>query len=264
MATNPFDLQKPIEGIKKIIIVGSGKGGVGKSTVTSNLALAMAKKGFKVGVLDGDLYGPSLPRIFGALNQKLQIDDMNKIHPITRYGLKLMSLGFLIKDGDAVIWRGPMLFKALEQFFRDVLWGELDYLFIDLPPGTGDVALTIAQKIPVDGAITVCTPQNLALIDAQKAIDMFEKVNIPLLGMVENMASFIPPGSTEPISLFPKGQLDTYLKTNNIKKLAEIPFNTSLGQAGEMGIPVLESDPDCLESKAFKDLADLIGETVPL
>ncbi|MEO0336223.1 MAG: P-loop NTPase, partial [Pseudomonadota bacterium] len=204
---NPFDQQKPIEGIKKILAVGSGKGGVGKSTVSVNLAAALKKQGFKVGLLDADIYGPSLPRLLGALGQKPQLDENNKILPIVRQGMKLMSIGFLIDEDKAVVWRGPMLFKAMDQFFRDVAWGELDYLLIDLPPGTGDIALTAAQKVPINGAITVCTPQNLAFVDAKKAIDMFDQINVPHLGVVENMAYFKASPDADPVSLFPAGDM---------------------------------------------------------
>ena len=255
---NPFDQQKPIEGIKKILIVGSGKGGVGKSTVSANLALALSKKGKKVGLLDADLYGPSVPRLFGCLNQRPELSDNKKILPLSRYGIKLMSIGFLTDENAAVIWRGPMLFKAMDQFFRDVDWGELDYLIIDLPPGTGDIALTVAQKIPVDGAITVCTPQNLALIDAKKAIDMFEKTKTKHLGLVENMAYFKPNEDSEPIQLFPKGDLDTYIEAKGIQKLVQIPFQPKIGLSAEVGIPVVHSDPESEEAKAFITLADRI------
>jgi len=175
--TNPFLQQAPVAGIQKIIAVGSGKGGVGKSTVSVNLALALKKQGLKVGLLDADIYGPSLPRLMGALNQKVEISEDGKMIPVKRLGLSLMSIGFIVDEAQAVVWRGPMLFKAMDQFFRDTAWGELDVLVVDLPPGTGDVALTLAQKVPVSGAVVVSTPQNLALADAKKAFDMFDKVN---------------------------------------------------------------------------------------
>ena len=167
-----------------------------------------------------------------------------------------MSIGFLIEENSAVIWRGPMLFKAIDQFFRDVEWGSLDYLLIDLPPGTGDIALSIAQKVPVDGAITVCTPQNMALTDAKKAIDMFHKINIPILGVVENMCHFTPPGQTEPIPLFPKGDLDTFLEAQKIPKLAELPFSPNLALSCEAGVPATESDPQV--AKLFQTLCQKI------
>lgn len=255
---NPFDQQKPIEGIKNILVVGSGKGGVGKSTVTVNLAYALKQAGQKVGVLDADIYGPSLPRMMGAIGQKPPILPNEKIQPLVRQGLKLMSMGFLVDEGQAVVWRGPMLFKAIEQFFRDVDWGELDTLVIDLPPGTGDVALTIAQKVPVKGAITVCTPQNMALVDAKKAINMFDQINIPLLGVVENMSYFKATPEAEPQQLFPAGDLNTYLETNKIKKLGCIPFHPTVGLSSEAGIPVVQSAPQSEEGQAFQSIANEI------
>lgn len=237
--TNPFLQQAPIEGIKKIIAVGSGKGGVGKSTVAINLAMALKKDGLKVGLLDADIYGPSVPRLTGTLNQKVEINDKGKMLPVQRMGLKLMSIGYVVEEGLAVVWRGPMLFKAMDQFFRDTDWGELDVLVVDLPPGTGDIALTMAQKVPVSGAIVVCTPQNLALADAKKAFDMFEKTNVPLLGAIENMAYLERNG--EKIQLFPRGELNQFLDLKKVKKLAAVPFDPSIGLASESGIPYVES-----------------------
>ncbi|MCB0421570.1 MAG: Mrp/NBP35 family ATP-binding protein [Bdellovibrionales bacterium] len=264
MAQNPFDNQQVVPGIKKIIVVGSGKGGVGKSTVSTNLALALKKLGFKVGLLDGDLYGPSVPRMFGALHQRPAVTADQKIIPIERYGLKLMSMGFLVEEDNALIWRGPMLFKAIDQFFKDVQWGELDYLVIDLPPGTGDVPLTMAQKVPISGAVTVCTPQNLALIDAKKAIDMFRKMEVPMVGVVENMAYMLAPGSSEKIQLFPKGELDSYLEKEQIPKVTQVPFNTHVSIASESGIPTMESYPDSEEGASFLSLAKAVVEKVPV
>ena len=255
---NPFDNQAPVEGIKHIITVGSGKGGVGKSTVTVNLALALAKQGKKVGLLDADIYGPSLPRMMGTMGQKPEMDENQKIIPLIRHGIKLMSMGFLVPEDSAVIWRGPMLFKAIDQFFKDVLWGELDYLIIDLPPGTGDVALTIAQKVPVSGAIAVSTPQNMALIDAKRAIDMFDRINIPILGVVENMAYMNAPNSKEKIQLFPRGDLDQYLEAKHIPKITEVPFDPSVGLSCESGMPTLLSSPNSDEATAFKAIAQAV------
>lgn len=259
---NPFEQQKPIEGIAHILVVGSGKGGVGKSTVATNLALALQKRGSRVGLLDADLYGPSLPRMLGAIGQRPEVDQRGRLQPLTRYGMKIMSLGFLVEEDTAVVWRGPMLFKAMDQFFRDVDWGELDYLVIDLPPGTGDVALTVAQKVPVSGGLVVSTPQNMSLVDAKKATDMFEKINVPLLGVVENMSSFLPPGQDEPIQLFPKGDLDAYLDSKNLEKLVEIPFHPHVGLSSEAGLPVVESSPQSPEAEAFQKLAEKVESAV--
>lgn len=253
MSTNPFTQQAPIEGVKKIILVGSGKGGVGKSTLAANLALALKQSGLKVGLLDADIYGPSIPRLFGAINQKISLNAEKKMEPIVRHGLKIMSMGFLTNEGQAVVWRGPMLVKAFEQFFREVAWGELDFLVIDLPPGTGDVAITIAQKVPVTGGIVVSTPQNLSLVDAKKAIDMFVQLHIPLLGVIENMA-FMQVGS-ERIQLFPRGEMDTYLDAHGIKKLAQIPFDTLIGMSSEAGMPCVISDSTSETAGVFMKLA---------
>ena len=259
---NPWEQQSPIEGIQKIIVIGSGKGGVGKSTVSVNLAMALKNKGYRVGLLDADLYGPSLPRLMGLLDQDPpEIDPQNKILPLIRHGLKLMSMGLLIKEDSAVIWRGPMLFKAIDQFLKDVNWGSLDYLLIDLPPGTGDITLSIAQKVPVNGALVVCTPQNLALIDAKKAIDMFQKIHVPVIGIIENMSTFTPPGQTQAIELFPKGTLNVFLEAKKIPKLAELPFMTSTALSCEAGIPAVESDVET--AKVFATLAQKVLSTNP-
>lgn len=258
---NPFLQQAPIPGVKKIIAVGSGKGGVGKSTVAVNLALALKKKGHSVGILDADIYGPSIPRMMGLLGQKPEVDAANKIHPVRGFGINVMSIGFLVEESAAVVWRGPMLFKAMDQFFRDVAWGELDYLIVDLPPGTGDVALTLAQKVPVSGAIVVCTPQNVALTDAKKAIDMFERINIPLLGVIENMSYMTGPGG-ERIQLFPRGELDQYLDVKKITKLGQIPFYQEVGLGCEAGIPVVESHLGDIEAAEFVALAVRLDEAM--
>lgn len=259
---NPFDQQQAIPGVKHIIAISSGKGGVGKSTVAANLAMALSKRN-KVGLLDADIYGPSVPRMLGALNQKPNINDNNMLEPIVRYGIKLMSIGFLVEEGAAVVWRGPMLFKAMDQFLRDVNWGELDYLVIDLPPGTGDVQLSIAQKIPVAGAIVVSTPQNISLIDVKKSIDMFNRVGVKILGLVENMSYMLNPASGERIQMFPKGELDTFLKQKEIPKIGEIPFNPSVGMAAEAGIPIVESHSSGVEALEFMRIANRIREILP-
>ena len=254
---SPFDKQAPIEGVKNIVLVGSGKGGVGKSTLSLNLAMAIKNQGHKVALLDGDLYGPSIPRLIGALDQAPFIDKNQKLHPLRRFGLSLMSLGFLVPEHEAVVWRGPMLFKAIGQFFHDVEWGQLDYLLIDLPPGTGDVALTVAQKVPVQGAVVVCTPQNLALADAKKAVNMFSQVNIPCLGLVENMGPYVDDqGRT--IELFPSGQLQAFAHSNKLELLASIPFDPNIGKACEAGVPFVEADPASPTAQIFTQLAQRV------
>jgi ATP-binding protein involved in chromosome partitioning len=259
MATmNPFEQQRPIPGVKKIIAVSSGKGGVGKSTVSTNLALALSKKGQKVGLLDADIYGPSLPRMMGSLNQKPGITPEQKLIPVERYGLKLMSIGFMIDEALAVVWRGPMLFKAMDQFLRDVQWGELDYLVVDLPPGTGDVQLSLAQKVPVAGTVIVSTPQNISLIDVKRAIDMWERVQVPVLGVVENMSYMVNPANGEKIQMFPKGELKSYMDSKKLPLLGEVPFNPSVGLACEAGIPIVESNPVSAETQSFLSIAEKI------
>lgn len=266
MATTHQSLEAPIPlpGIKYIISIGSGKGGVGKSTITANLALALQKTGAKVGLLDADIHGPSIPRLFGCLHQHPNFNENQKIEPLVRYGIKLMSIGFLVEETTAIIWRGPMLFKALDQFFNDVEWGELDYLLIDLPPGTGDVQLTMAQKVPVNGALVVTTPQNMSLSDVKKAVDMFEKMNIPIIGVIENMAYLITLGQKEKIQLFPKGELNQYLDEHKIKKIVELPFYPTLAITSEAGIPILESDPKGDEAKVFSQMAALIRDQLKI
>ena len=260
---NPFDQQKAIPGVKHILAISSGKGGVGKSTVATNLALALSKTA-KVGLLDADIYGPSIPRMMGAVNQKLDISPDQRLSPLTRFGMRLMSIGFIIEENAAVVWRGPMLFKAMDQFLRDVQWGELDYLIVDLPPGTGDIQLSLAQKVPVAGAVIVSTPQNVALVDAKKAIDMWGRVSVPILGMIENMSYMLNPVSGEKIQMFPRGEMDGYLDSKKIAKLGEVPFNPTVSMCGEAGIPVVESHPKSAEAQAFFAIAKLISEKLPL
>ena len=260
---NPFDQQKPIPGVSKIIAVSSGKGGVGKSTVSSNLAISLAQLGKKVGLLDADIYGPSQPRMMGALNQKPEISKDNKILPIERHGIKVMSMGFLVDEDMAVAWRGPMLFKAMNQLFYDVDWGELDYLLVDLPPGTGDVQLSMVQKVPVAGALTICTPQNIALADVKKSIDMFERVNVPILGVIENMAYFVNPESPEEkIQIFPKGDLKAFLDSKSIDHLGEIPMLSHVALACEMGIPYTAQKSGDAVSEAYKTMASKVTEQI--
>ncbi len=251
---NPFEQQKQIPNVKHIIAVSSGKGGVGKSTVATNLALALSQHA-KVGLLDADIYGPSIPRMLGANQQKLSFSADGKIQPLVKFGLKIMSIGFLVDENAALIWRGPMLFKAMDQFFKDVEWGDLDILVIDLPPGTGDVQLTMAQKIPISGAVMVSTPQNIALTDVKKAIDMFDKVKIPIIGLVENMSYMLNPINGEKIQLFPKGDLESYLDSKKIQKIGTIPFHTQVSISSESGIPIVEANPNSDEGVAFDQIS---------
>lgn len=218
---------------KSVIAVGSGKGGVGKSTIAAALALGLVRAGSKVGLMDADVYGPSIPHLLGV-NQRPAIED-GKIQPIQVSGLKVISMGFLMAPGEAVIWRGPMLHGAITQFLRDTAWGELDYLIIDMPPGTGDIALTLSQLLPLTGAVVVCTPQDVALLDAAKAIAMFRKVNIPILGMVENMSGFVCPDCHKRHDIFGAGGARRKAEELDIPVLGEVPINMQIRLLGDTG-----------------------------
>jgi len=250
--------EKLLPGVKNTIAVASGKGGVGKSTVAVNLAVALAKDGASVGLIDADIYGPSIPLMLGVKEQPKMIgEDPNnvKLLPLERYGVKLMSIGFLIDDNTPVIWRGPMASGAIKQFMSDVLWGELDYLIFDLPPGTGDIQLTLVQTIPLTGAVVVTTPQDVALIDARKAIKMFERVNVTILGLVENMSYFIAPDTGKRYDIFGNGGGRKAAEEMGIPFLGEIPINPLIREGGDNGKPIVIADPDCEETKKIMEIA---------
>jgi ATP-binding protein involved in chromosome partitioning len=250
--------EKLLPGVKNTIAVASGKGGVGKSTVAVNLAVALAKDGASVGLIDADIYGPSIPLMLGVKEQPKMIgkDPNNvKLLPLERYGVKLMSIGFLIDDNTPVIWRGPMASGAIKQFMSDVLWGELDYLIFDLPPGTGDIQLTLVQTIPLTGAVVVTTPQDVALIDARKAIKMFERVNVTILGLVENMSYFIAPDTGKRYDIFGNGGGKKAAEEMGIPFLGEIPINPLIREGGDNGKPIVIADPDCEETKKIMEIA---------
>ncbi|MEM6798085.1 MAG: Mrp/NBP35 family ATP-binding protein [Planctomycetota bacterium] len=218
---------------KCVIAVGSGKGGVGKSTVASSIAYGLAGDGAKVGLMDADVYGPSVPHLLGVDERPTAVE--NRLQPIQKDGLRVMSMGFMVPKEEAVIWRGPMLHGAVTQFLRDTDWGELDYLIIDMPPGTGDIALTLSQLLPLTGAVVVCTPQDVALLDAVKAIAMFRKVNIPLLGVVENMSYFQCPGCDQRFDVFGTGGAKAKAAEMNVPFLGEVPLNIGIRQRGDSG-----------------------------
>jgi ATP-binding protein involved in chromosome partitioning len=218
---------------KSVIAVGSGKGGVGKSTIAASIALGLARAGSKVGLMDADVYGPSIPHLLGV-NRRPEVED-GRIQPIEVSGLKVISMGFLVPPGEAVVWRGPMLHGAITQFLRDTAWGDLDYLIIDMPPGTGDIALTLSQLLPLSGAVIVCTPQDVALLDAIKAVAMFRKVNIPLLGMVENMSGFIVPETGKRYDIFGAGGAKAKAVELGIPFLGEVPIHIGIREAGDAG-----------------------------
>jgi len=229
--------KRAIPGVGRIIAVASGKGGVGKSTVSVNLALALHNQGYKVGILDADIYGPSLPMMLGV-NEDPQVNEANKIIPPEKFGLKVMSFGFFAPEESAVIWRGPMVMKALQQFFYDVHWGELDFLVIDLPPGTGDAQLTLVQSLPIAGSVIVTTPQNVALLDAVKGIVMFQKTGVPILGVVENMASFHCPSCGVESHIFGAGGAQKVSQKFDVPLLGHVPLMPELRQAGDAGEPL--------------------------
>jgi ATP-binding protein involved in chromosome partitioning len=218
---------------KSVIAIGSGKGGVGKSTIAACLAYGLAGAGSKVGLMDADVYGPSIPHLLGVSGRPYLVD--NRLQPIEKDGLRVMSMGFLVPPGEAVVWRGPMLHGAITQFLRDTDWGQLDYLIIDMPPGTGDVALTLSQLLPLSGAIVVCTPQDLALLDAVKAVAMFRKVNIPVLGMVENMSYFLCPDNDKRYDIFGSGGAKRKADELDVPFLGEVPINIEIRQRGDTG-----------------------------
>jgi ATP-binding protein involved in chromosome partitioning len=237
-------------GVKNIILVGAGKGGVGKSTVAVNLAVGLAKLGAKVGILDADIYGPSMPILTG-LTERPTSADGKRLDPLEAHGVKVMSIGFLIDPDQALIWRGPMVTGALIQLLRDVNWGELDYLILDLPPGTGDVPLTLAQNVRAAGVVLVSTPQDVALADVIRAKLMFDKVSIPILGLVENMSSFVCPHCRQETAIFDHGGAKTAAEKLGIRFLGEIPIDLAIREGGDKGVPVVAGSPDSPQSQAF-------------
>lgn len=249
-----------IPGVKHVIAVSSGKGGVGKSTVSVNLAVALALSGAKVGLLDADIYGPNIPMMMGVTKQPEQKDG--KIVPAESHGVKLISMGFFVPEDTAVVWRGPMVHTAIQQLFRDVLWGELDYLLIDLPPGTGDAQLTLTQLVPLTGAITVTTPQEVALADVRKGMMMFQKVNVPLLGIVENMSYFLCGHCGERTEIFSHGGGERAAATVGIPFLGRIPIDPAIRDGGDSGNPIVVANPASPQSAAFREIAQKIVAAV--
>ena len=247
--------------VKNVILVGAGKGGVGKSTVSVNLAAALAREGAKVGLLDADFYGPSVPLMTGITERPVSPDGKT-LHPLEKHGLKVMSIGFLVEADQALIWRGPMLHGALMQLVRDVRWGELDYLVLDLPPGTGDVALTLSQSVKASGAVLVTTPQDVALADVVRAKQMFDKVHIPVLGIVENMSQFVCPHCSKATAIFNRGGGRKAAEMFNIPFLGEIPLDLKIRESGDAGVPVVLSAPDSPEAQAFMSMARNIAGRV--
>ena len=251
-----------IPGIKHVIAVASGKGGVGKSTIAANLAVALQQTGARVGLCDCDIYGPSISLMFGTRERPVATEE-NKIVPIEQYGLRLMSMGFLLDDTSPAILRGPMVTRYTQQFLRQVEWGELDYLVLDLPPGTGDIQLTIVQTVALAGAIIVTTPQEVALIDARKAATMFEKVNVPVLGLIENMSYFVSPSDGKRYDIFGSGGGEREAKRLGVPVLGQIPIDIATRESGDRGMPIVGEDPQSPVTAEFVKIARRLRETLP-
>lgn len=245
---------KPLPNVKNIIAVASGKGGVGKSTTSVNLALALAAEGAKVGLLDADIYGPSQPRMLGITGQPSS-EDGTSLEPMENYGIQAMSIGFLIDEDTPMIWRGPMVTQALEQLLRDTQWKDLDYLIVDLPPGTGDTQLTLSQKIPVSGAVIVTTPQDIALLDARKGLKMFEKVEVAVLGIIENMSTHICSKCGHEEHIFGAGGGQAMAKENNVDLLGSLPLDITIREQVDSGHPTVASEPEGRIAGIYRDIA---------
>jgi ATP-binding protein involved in chromosome partitioning len=251
-----------IEGVRHIIAVGSGKGGVGKSTVAANLALALTQSGARTGLCDCDIYGPSVAIMFGG-SERPTADDENRIIPIERYGVALMSMGFLLDDGSPAVLRGPMVTRYTQQFLRQVAWGNLDYLILDLPPGTGDIQLTIVQTVALSGAVIVTTPQEVALIDARKASAMFAKTNVPVLGIVENMSYFLCPGDGKRYDIFGTGGGAREAARLEVPLLGEVPIEPLVREAGDTGRPAVAAHPESAAAGVFESIAQKVRQVLP-
>jgi ATP-binding protein involved in chromosome partitioning len=254
--------QKPaVPGVKSIIAVASGKGGVGKSTTAVNLALALSANGLKVGVLDSDIYGPSVPRLLGLSGRPETIDG-KLLKPMEKFGLKVMSIGFLVAEDTAMIWRGPMVVSAIGQMLREVAWGDLDVLVVDMPPGTGDAQLTMAQQVPLAGAVIVSTPQDLALIDARRGVAMFRKVEVPVLGIVENMSYFVCPHCGGRSDVFGHGGARHEAERIGVPFLGEIPLELKIRETSDAGLPVVATEPDGPHAAVYRAFADKVWESI--
>ncbi|PHQ66288.1 MAG: iron-sulfur cluster carrier protein ApbC [Sneathiella sp.] len=254
--------QKPeVPGVAAIIAIASGKGGVGKSTCAVNIALGLQALGLKVGMLDADIYGPSLPRMLG-LSGKPSSEDGKKLSPKEKWGLKVMSMGFMVEEDTPMIWRGPMIMSALQQMVFDVSWGELDVLVVDMPPGTGDAQLTLAQKVPLAGAVIISTPQDIALIDARKGLNMFRKVDVPVFGIVENMSYFLCPSCGERSDIFGHGGARETAAELGIDFLGEVPLHMDIRKTSDAGTPITAIEPDSDHAKIYRELARRVQEKI--
>jgi len=254
--------RQPLPGVKNVIAVGAGKGGVGKTTVAVNLAIALAKCGSKVGLIDGDIYGPNVPIMLGMKTQL--VTDGQRIVPAEKYGLQVISMGFLTEDDAPIIWRGPMLHGALQQFFRQVKWAELDYLVIDMPPGTGDVALSLSQTVPVAGAIVVTTPQQVSLADSRRAVAMYRKLNIPTLGIVENMSYYVCGNCQHEADIFGRGGGEVMAEQMKIPFLGRLPIYQPIREGSDVGVPLMVSEPNSPAAMAFMQVAEQAAAQVSI
>ncbi len=250
-----------VPGVKAIIAVASGKGGVGKSTTSINLALALRDLGLKVGVLDADIYGPSMPKLL-AIREKPQTVGGTRLKPISRYDLQVMSIGFLIEEETPMIWRGPMVMSALTQMLREVEWGQLDIMVVDMPPGTGDAQLTMAQQVPLAGAVIVSTPQDLALIDARRGVAMFKRVNVPILGVIENMSYFVCPSCGTRSDIFGHGGAKHEAERLNVPFLGAVPLDMTIRETSDSGLPVVATQPDGPHAKVYRDIAQKLRDSL--
>jgi ATP-binding protein involved in chromosome partitioning len=257
--SGPGSTQPGIPGVDAIIAVASGKGGVGKSTTAVNLALGLRDRGLKVGMLDADIYGPSLPKLL-AIREKPTTIGGNRLKPIERYGLTVMSIGFLIDEDTPMIWRGPMVMSAITQMLREVEWGTLDVMVVDMPPGTGDAQLTMAQQVPLKGAVIVSTPQDLALIDARRGVSMFKRVNVPVLGVVENMSYFLCPSCGTRSDIFGHGGAQKEAQRLGVPFLGEIPLHMTIRERSDSGLPVVATEPDGPHAKIYREIAGRVLE----
>ncbi|MCS3702516.1 Mrp/NBP35 family ATP-binding protein [Salinibacter ruber] len=253
------------DGVQNTIAVASGKGGVGKSTVAVNLAMSLSEQGYEVALVDTDIYGPSIPKMMGMEGEKPRVNDERKMVPLEKHGVKTLSMGFMVDPDQAVVWRGPMVTKAVRQFLGDVDWGDIEYMILDLPPGTGDVQLTIVQTIPLTGAVIVSTPQDLALADARKGKAMFDNVNVPVVGMVENMAYFSPPDQPDrKYYLFGRAGAQELAQELDVPFLGEVPIQQEIRKSSDQGTPIVRSAPDSASTQAFAEIADQLTEQVAL
>jgi ATP-binding protein involved in chromosome partitioning len=255
--------RQAVPGIRNIVAVGAGKGGVGKSTTSVNLAVALQRRGARVGLMDADVYGPNIPQMLGVKDQPDVTDDKKMIPP-EAHGLKVISMGMLVPADQPIIWRGPMLHGAVQQFMRDVAWGELDYLVVDLPPGTGDVSLSMAQSVPVAGAVVVTTPQGVSVADVRKAVGMYRQLNIPILGVIENMSHFVCPHCQEVTEIFGAGGGEGMAADMGIPFLGKVPIDTRVRQGGDEGTPITATHPEAPAARAFEEVAGKVAAQVSI